>query len=161
MSGMVCSLRHLPCTNGFIGQVKGDGVSSCFSNLEDTGVPALQKWCHQLTIASRERAARTFLTHVKAFAHSIQTYVEGNNEVTASDREHLRKKWESQTFGDHSAVDNDMLNLLQHLGSGIGDNLYSINPKVDADGETIGITPRLCKVGPVKYILWMRTHPTH
>ena len=40
------------------GQVKGDGEPSCFSNVEDTGIPELQQWCHQLTIASRERAAR-------------------------------------------------------------------------------------------------------
>ena len=38
------------------GQVKGDGEPSTFSNVEDTGIPKLQKWCHQLTLSSRDRA---------------------------------------------------------------------------------------------------------
>lgn len=127
----------------FAGQVKGDGGSSCFSNVEHTGVPALQQWCHQLTVASRERAARTFLTHVKAFAQSIQSYVEGNGEVTASDREYLREKWESRDF----LGGGDALGIMGQLGGDFGVDLYSINQKVDPYGAPTGVTPRLCKVG--------------
>ncbi|KJA29987.1 hypothetical protein HYPSUDRAFT_196279 [Hypholoma sublateritium FD-334 SS-4] len=124
------------------GQVKGDGGSSCFSNVEHTGVPALQQWCHQLTIASRERAARTFLTHVKAFAQSIQSYVEGNGEVTASDRENLREKWESRDL----LGGGDALGIMGQLGNDFGVDLYSINQKVDPYGVPTGVTPRLCKL---------------
>ncbi|KAF8913833.1 hypothetical protein CPB84DRAFT_1757667 [Gymnopilus junonius] len=135
------------------GQVKGDGGASCFSNVDDTGIPDLQKWCHQLTISSRERSARTFLTHIKAFAQSIQSYVQGIGDVTAIDRESLREKWESRGFDDapefHGGDENvDPLDsILGGLGAGLGAGLYTVNkpaPKVDVLGQPAGITPRLC-----------------
>ncbi|KAJ3510297.1 hypothetical protein NLJ89_g4757 [Agrocybe chaxingu] len=134
------------------GQIKGDGEPSCFSNIHDTGIPDLQKWCHQLTIASRERAARAFLTHLKAFSQSIQTYVQGIGDVTAIDREALREKWESRAFDgtdDFAARDlgDPLGGILGGLGADLGAGLYTMNkpaPKVDARGQPAGITPRLC-----------------
>lgn len=59
------------------GQVKGDGDPSCFSNVEDTGIPSL-----------------------KTLANSVQVYVNGiNGDVTVADRESLHKKWESTPQG--------------------------------------------------------------
>ena len=137
-----------------IGQVKGDGKPSCFSNVADTGIPDLQKWCHQLTIASRERAARTFMTHLKAFAVSIDSYVQGIGDVTAIDREALRAKWESQGFDQPDPYDANPLEdpldaILGGLDGYFGSGLYSMNkpaPKVDPYGQPTGITPRLCTV---------------
>ncbi|TFK28807.1 hypothetical protein FA15DRAFT_753191 [Coprinopsis marcescibilis] len=77
------------------GQVKGDGVPSCFSNVEDTGIPDLQQWCHQLTLASRERGVRNFMTQLGTFAKSIHTYIQGIGEVTIEDRTDLRAHWET------------------------------------------------------------------
>jgi hypothetical protein len=146
------------------GQVKGDGDPSCFSNVDDTGVPALQQWCHQLTIASRERAARGFLTHLSTFAKSVQSYVQGIGDVTAADRTELREKWESQGFINNQGQDeeNDENNpwaninfdlpaaeLLARLRATHDAPLYRMNEpkeKLDKNGQPVGITPRLCKV---------------
>jgi len=137
-----------------IGQVKGDGKPTCFSNVADTGIPDLQKWCHQLTIVSRERAARAFMTHLKAFAVSIHSYVQGIGDVTAIDREALREKWESQGFDQPDEYDVNPLEdpldaILGGLGGDFGAGLYPMNkpaPKVDPYGQPTGITPRLCTV---------------
>lgn len=77
------------------GQVKGDGEPTCFTNVEDTGIPGLQRWCHELTVASRERAARSFLSQLKAFITGVGSYVRGISDVTPADRESLRERWES------------------------------------------------------------------
>lgn len=138
-----------------IGQVKGDGKPTCFSSIADTGIPDLQKWCHQLTIASRERAARAFMTHLKAFAVSINSYVQGIGDITAIDREALRTKWESQGFdqaneyGVNPLGDPFLDGILGGLGGDLGAGLYAINKpalKVDPHEQLTGITPRLCTV---------------
>ncbi|KDR83818.1 hypothetical protein GALMADRAFT_236220 [Galerina marginata CBS 339.88] len=134
------------------GQVKGDGQPACFSNIEHTGIPDLQKWCHQLTISSRERSARTFMSHIKAFAQSVQSYVQGIGDVTAIDREALREKWESRGFDDPAEYDpnaglDPLDSILGGLGGGLGAGLYTMNkpaPKVDVYGQPTGVTPRLC-----------------
>jgi len=148
--------------------VKGDGKASCFSNLEDTGIPGLQEWCHQLTVASRERAARGYRLHVKTFATTVQSYIQGIGDVTAADRQSLRDKWESVgSVGDENEDENQRYNwdsdsssdddepedhlqaLLGSLGPGVGAGLYSMvnhrpAPKVDQQGKLVGVTPRLC-----------------
>ena len=141
-------------------QVKGDGEASCFSNIEDTSVPALQKWCHQLTISSRERAARNFLSHLKTFANSVRAYVQGIGDVTTADRTLLRERWESSPqdedqmdpgFGEGWDGSSDPFDFpgFAHLAGGPADSLYSLNkaaPKVDRYGEPVGVTPLLTKV---------------
>lgn len=153
------------------GQVKGDGDPSCFSNLEDTGIPSLREWCHKLTISSRSRAAKQFHTHLRTFANSVRVYVDGIGDVTIADRESLREKWESTPQGgegmyDDEDEDEDMphwhdspepmsVHLFQPyrgtMSRALMDaKLFSMNNqsslKVDARGEPIGVTPRLVKV---------------
>ena len=145
------------------GQVKGDGDPSCFSKVEDTGIPALQEWCHHLTVSSRERAARNFLMHLKTFTNSVRTYVQGIGDVTAADREALRAKWESDLGDEEDApdmgygmnfLDDDddpfgINNLAMLANPGMRGGLYTMNkkaPKVDRYGELVGITPLLSKV---------------
>ncbi|KAJ8590321.1 hypothetical protein M405DRAFT_897528 [Rhizopogon salebrosus TDB-379] len=142
------------------GQVKGDGDPSCFSNFEDTGIPALQQWCHQLTVSGRSRTAKQFHTHLKTFANSVQVYVNGIGDVTAADREALRDKWESIPQGDQDLYydDEGMLYrgssedplMVDHFrGLDSNNRLFTMNSesslKVDARGEPIGVTPRLVK----------------
>ena len=133
-----------------VGQVKGDGKPTCFSNIIDTGIPDLQKWCHQLTIVSRERAARAFMTHLKAFTVSIGSYVQGIGDVTAIDRQALREKWESQGFDQPEEYGGNPLEDPLDVILGLGDGLYTMNKpaplKVDPYGQPTGITPRLCTV---------------
>ncbi|RDB22483.1 Nuclear GTPase SLIP-GC [Hypsizygus marmoreus] len=141
------------------GQIKGDGEPTCFSNARDTGIPDLQKWCHQLTVSSRERAARNFLAHLKTFATSVQSYVQGIGDVTAVDRETLREKWESGNldngddhrsesggYGGWDDASDPFSAILGGLGGGLGAELYSLNkptPKVDPYGQPVGVAPRL------------------
>ncbi|KAK0490958.1 hypothetical protein IW261DRAFT_1434849 [Armillaria novae-zelandiae] len=128
-------------------QVDGDGEPTCFSNIDDTGIPALQQWCHALTLSSRERSARTFLAQLQTFSVSIQTYVNGISGVTATDREALRSKWES-TNSELDQDDQFQLDDDDPYAAILGGGLYSMKktaPKVDAYGEAVGITPRLVK----------------
>ncbi|KAH9844070.1 Dynamin family-domain-containing protein [Rhodofomes roseus] len=146
------------------GQVKGDGDPSCFCKVEDTGIPDLQKWCHRLTVASRERAARNFLNHLKTFANGVKSYVEGIGDVTAADRESMREKWESMQDEDDDPMDgmhygggwassdpmDDMDGLDPYALAGLPRaNLYRMQepaaPKVDKRGDPVGIVPRLVK----------------
>jgi len=78
--------------------MKGDGHPSCFSKVEDTGILQVKTWCHQLTVSSRERAARNFLIHLKTFASSVQTYVQGIGDVTSKDRLAMQMEWESTHY---------------------------------------------------------------
>ncbi|KAI0079668.1 hypothetical protein K474DRAFT_1683062 [Panus rudis PR-1116 ss-1] len=144
------------------GQVKGDGDPTCFTEVKDTGIPALQEWCHTLTISSRERAARNFLTHLKTFANSIRTYVQGIGDVTIADRESLRAKWESTLPEDdyddlydqmpgsdfEAAANFAGLNLHGLTAQLVQNNqplFKMVEPKVDQNGEAVGITARLIK----------------
>ncbi|KAG8902264.1 hypothetical protein FRC00_014089, partial [Tulasnella sp. 408] len=76
-------------------QVEGDGEPTCFSDKADTQIPALQEWCHSLTISSRERTARSFLQKLKTFAASVQSYLDDMNNVSEVDRAQLRQRWAS------------------------------------------------------------------
>ena len=87
------------------------------------------------------------MTHLKAFSQSIKTYVEGIGDVTAIDRESLRRKWESSNQ-DEDPVEDPLEALLGGLGAGLGTGLFATKPepKVDSYGKLLGITPRLCTV---------------
>lgn len=94
------------------------------------------------------------MTHLKAFAVSINSYVQGIGDVTAIDREALRAKWESQGFDQPNPYDANPLEdpldaILGGLDGYFGAGMYSMNkpaPKVDPYGQPTGITPRLCTV---------------
>jgi hypothetical protein len=101
------------------------------------------------------------LAHLKTFATSVQSYVQGIGDVTAADRETLREKWESSNLrnGDDGESENGwgMADLggdpfdaiLGGLGGGLGAELYALNkpaPKVDPYGQPVGVTPRLALV---------------
>lgn len=137
-------------------------------NVEDTGIPGLQRWCHALTVSSRERAARTFITHIKTFGNSVQNYLQGVGEVTEADRQAMRELWESAPQDTEDGVaglgadwlnsdQSDMMELDQLLGGLGSGSLYQIHaykpaPKVNARGEPIGVTPCLTKV-PIIHIV--------
>ncbi len=132
----------------FIGQVKGDGDPTCFTKVDDTGVPALQEWCHQLTISSRSRAARNFLTHLNTFAKNVRVFLQGVGEVTEADRLAMKDQWES-----YAPDEEDRFGIASSDGAwpeyeDYGqEKLYTMpQTKVGPDGEPIGVAPRLRKV---------------
>ncbi|KAJ7095314.1 hypothetical protein B0H15DRAFT_881283 [Mycena belliarum] len=127
-------------------QVKGDGEPACFSNVHDTGIPALQQWCHSLTKSSRERAAKRFFEQLATFAIGIEQYVGGIGDVTPADREALRAQWES---GEQEVDPAGQLEEEDPFAAILGaSSLYTMNkavPKVDRYGLAAGITPRLIR----------------
>ncbi|KAI9063349.1 hypothetical protein FKP32DRAFT_1592405 [Trametes sanguinea] len=150
------------------GQVKGDGDPTCFTKVEDTGVPELQQWCHHLTVASRSRAAHNFLKQLSTFSRNVLGFLEGIGEVTEADRIAMREKWESSMEDVDYADDYDddpydrpflggfpssdpydqltLDDLILH-GPGARTGLHSLNKqtKVDKYGEAVGVAPRLAK----------------
>jgi hypothetical protein len=105
----------------------------------------------------------------------VRSYIEGIGDVTATDRDALREKWESNTTDDEDGdpyaltfADNDEENsfeaiykklIANHPLTGIqmaNDSLYTMKPKgprLDAHGMPIGVAPRLAKVRLVKDLL--------
>jgi hypothetical protein len=137
--------------------VKGDGDPTCFSNIKDTGIPDLQKWCQTLTVSSRERAARNFLAHLKTFATTVKTYVQGVGDVTVDERESLRDKWESGPMDDMLGDMDDQWDNIDPLQDPFGafaghlvDDLYNIERKPlvkrERRGGRAGVKRRLMKV---------------
>jgi hypothetical protein len=94
------------------GQVKGDGEPTVFEDKQETGIPALQSWCHTLTDSSRLRAARNFIKHLKTFGQSVASYVTSINDVSVADRLNLKEKWASDEPEDPMAVDPDLAEML-------------------------------------------------
>lgn len=131
-----------------VGQVKGDGDPTCFTKVDDTGIPALQEWCHKLTVSSRSRAARNFLTHLNTFAKNVRVFLQGIGEVTEADRLAMRDQWES-----FAPDEDDRFGIASSDGpwSDYGDlehdRLYTLpQTKIGPDGEPTGVAPRLRKV---------------
>ncbi|EMD41186.1 hypothetical protein CERSUDRAFT_91948 [Gelatoporia subvermispora B] len=88
------------------GQVKGDGSPTCFSEVDHTGIPGLQGWCHKLSLSSCERAAQAFLVHIKTFATSVLTYVDGAGEAAVADCAALQELWKTTVPHDSEAEDD-------------------------------------------------------
>lgn len=134
--------------------MQGDGDPACFTDVKDTGIPELQQWCHNLTSASRQRAALSYLSHIKTFATSVQTYVRGIGDVTAVDREKLRVLWETpqeldQDYGydGHAGMlDDDEDPFAAILGT--ANPLYTMKApaaRVNERGQTVGVALRLAQ----------------
>ncbi|KAF7301325.1 hypothetical protein MIND_00697600 [Mycena indigotica] len=131
-------------------QVRGDGDPTCFTNADDTGIPAVQSWVTSLTVSSREQAARNFLTQLETFAKDVRSFADENVSVTPADRDALRNKWESgmQEQPDLDDQDEEDDPFAAVLGGYTGPKLHTMPellPKVDRFGQPIGITPRLIK----------------
>ncbi|KIJ27411.1 hypothetical protein M422DRAFT_271395 [Sphaerobolus stellatus SS14] len=132
-------------------QVKGDGTPTCFTKVEDTGIPTLQDWCRHLTVASRQRAVRNFLAHLQGFVNSVRNYVEGITLVKEEDRHALRDLWESQSPDDESNSDEegsmDAAFWLQAVCNQLEDGIFTtkkVKPvRRNIMGQVIGIIPRL------------------
>lgn len=110
------------------------GEDTCFLNIEDTGIPALQQWCHRLTVASRERVARPFLTRLSAFSSSLKAYAQGVGNVTADDRALLQDRWET---ADIDEIQDLFRDLRESKRQGV---------EYGASGASTGIAVQLCEV---------------
>ncbi|KAG1886363.1 uncharacterized protein F5891DRAFT_1120509 [Suillus fuscotomentosus] len=131
------------------GRMELDEDPSCFSNIADTGVPALQKWCHRLAVGNQHRAAKQYHLQLKMFANSVRVYTDGISDAIVADSKALREKWES-VEGGQGPILYDVGMKANHFDI---PGLKGFNPtmnnssrlKVDPYGEPTGITPRLVK----------------
>ena len=78
-----------------LGHAKGDGQPVCFSNPEDTGIPAVQSWCHQLTSDSRQRCAINLLRELETILATIKSYVGSRYNISPAERTSLQRKWQT------------------------------------------------------------------
>lgn len=132
------------------GRIERDGDPSCFSNIADTGVPALQQWCRRLAIGNQHRAAKQYHLQLKIFANSVRAYTDGISDATVADSKALREKWESVEGGQGPAL-YDVGMKADHFDiPGLKGFKSAMNNtpriKMDPYGEPTGITPRLVKV---------------
>jgi hypothetical protein len=115
------------------GKVIGDGHSSVFSNIEDTGIPSLQAWCQQMTVSIREKAAIDFIQGLDSFFLGVGAYVSELHGVSESDRLALCKRWETKTVKSprrkHRSRSSDSDST--YMGSG--------DPSDDEDKENITV----------------------
>ena len=79
-----------------LGQIK-NGKATCFSDVVDTEIPALQTWCRALAESPREDGTRAFLSQLDKFASSVKSHLEGLDNASSSAREMsvLRRRWQS------------------------------------------------------------------
>lgn len=141
-------------TLGHIGQVKGDGDPTCFTKVDDTGIPALQEWCHKLTISSRSRAARNFLSHLTTFAKNVHVFLHGVGDVTEEDRLAMKEQWESDmaqepdVHPDYASSDSGYMDVDDDVDDPFA-GLHTIKQtKLGPDGKPAGVTPRLLEASP-------------
>ncbi|KAG1770052.1 hypothetical protein EDD22DRAFT_992948 [Suillus occidentalis] len=127
-------------------QVKGNGDPSCFSNIEDTGIPSLWQ-------CSRSYAAKQLHIHLKTFANSVRVYVDGIDDVKIVDCEFLHEKWESTPQGGDRKYDSDSKDEGMPYRCSTHGFLHAyciptyqdLMPRMDAHGEPKGVTPQLVK----------------
>ena len=104
----------------------------CFATREDTGIPALQEWCHTLILPLHEEAARNLLERLRAFIQSFRAFMEESHPgLSDKDREAIMKQWRSATDG---FPDEDFNNRVLR--------------DIKAKRQTSGVLWRLIKVRP-------------
>jgi len=123
-------------------QVKDDGDPVCFSDVKDTGIPALQDWCRSLTVASCERSARVFLNSIKTFATSVQSYLGTSKGITAADCQVLRDLYKTSLADD--AEEKFEYGYL--IPCAFNEALETDGLKQDGHGNVAGITAQLATV---------------
>lgn len=81
----------------------------CFSNVEETGIPPLRRYCHILTARSHRKAALRNLKVVKALANSVRTSISIVSEEAERDQEEVRHTWESRLMRNILPGENTIL----------------------------------------------------
>ncbi len=69
--------------------------SECFSNIDQTEIPALREWCHTLTRPAYVETATMLATQFRAFALTLKTFLDDTDGVTEEDRRRIRRQWAS------------------------------------------------------------------
>ncbi|KAF7302064.1 hypothetical protein MIND_00773100 [Mycena indigotica] len=124
------------------GQVRGDGKAVCFTDVEDTGIPSLQKWVTALTRSPRETAAQSCSSQLRALAEDMRSFLHDSSRVTSTDRNTFRAKWKSQVFDEDEVEFSEDDNSSDNEIPGIDHPIVTV---LDERQLRSGITPRLVK----------------
>jgi hypothetical protein len=147
VSRPVCCSMHFHSIRWRAELNRGDGDPSTFSDDTQTEIPALREWCKHLTVSSRERTAKSFLQTTRVFVQSILSYVEGLEGISDTDREALRRQWQTPPGQDSDDSEDD--DPYAWIRAEDGDGLFAAKkpantfPVKDSRGNLIGIYPRL------------------
>jgi hypothetical protein len=97
--------------------VRRDGDPNCFSNKDETGIPALQKWCHEITLGPRERVVKKFLCHFATFLQQVSSYVSNVEDASGNiqDRITLRDRWTQRKQGEGNTCISERLQRVRTL----------------------------------------------
>jgi hypothetical protein len=120
-----------------------DGGPSVFVDELHTEIPALRKWCKDLTIKSRKHTSKLFYEYILTFVKSVLSHIEGLERVTYQvEHTELSEQWQtppSQAFGH----DKNDIEAIQ--ASDRGENMFrSSMGDNDSKRNLVGIYPRLC-----------------
>ena len=81
----------------FHAYISANKETVCFSDPEETEIPALQRWCHALTLPARADNARLLVQSFLAFALDLKSFLEfGTEGVAERDRGALKAQWASK-----------------------------------------------------------------
>lgn len=138
LQGLLFLVAHLYMIQPHaLGHAKGDGEPVCFSNSEDTGIPAVQSWCHQLTSDSRQRCATDLLRELETILVTIRSYVGSRYNISPAERILLQRKWQTPGVNKTAIFDNHQ-------------KRFKHSPDSDGDLNALlhdrGIMPRLKQV---------------
>lgn len=97
-----------------------DGEATCFSRIEDTGIPALQEWTRYLASWAADRDAKLFLARLNALSKSIQSWADASTQLTIEDIHSFRNKWKTPDAA------NDIHNIvMKHRAAMLDDAVES------------------------------------
>lgn len=104
-------------------------ANPCFSDVGETGIPHLRRYCHMLTAASHRRAALRNLKAIKTLARSVRTAINIVSEGAEKDQEEVRHIWESRLMRNISPGEKTILPS-NAASSGIAARLRKVSPSV-------------------------------
>lgn len=109
------------------GRLKKDGDPPVFENVEQTGIPALQKHCEKLTEKGRTMSARRFLTNLSQLCNSLSLW--STSDGTVNHLSEVQKAKEAHTLEDKfkkldKRLDAVILQTVNDLKLEVADNIF-------------------------------------
>jgi len=126
---------------------RGDGDPFTFSDDTQTEIPAFREWCKDLTVASRERTAKSFLEATKIFVRSVLSYVGGLEGALKAECDALRRRWQTPSLGSSkcdSSEDDPYAWIRRNDRKDLSPAKDRAKSLKDSQSNSIGTYARLC-----------------
>lgn len=109
------------------GRLRKDGDPPVFENVEQTGIPALQKHCEKLTEKGRTMSASRFLTNLSQLCNSLSLW--STSDGTVNQLSEVQKAKEAHTLEDKfkkldKRLDEIILRTTNDLKLEVADNIF-------------------------------------